>query len=119
MAEKFNNDHCISAPTWGELLKFIQEKVDPKFYGKKAAILIDDNSFSSPLTSVEKLPDDIYQHREDADDHGSEENTGTMEELKAAHDDTNGPFNENDYVLITEKGHPFLYYDADSSVTQR
>lgn len=109
--KEFNNGFCITSPTWGELLKFIQEKIDPKFYDKPVSFLFADEGASRHLTSVEKTQHDIYQHKEDAETYGSEDNIGSMEDLKEAHDDTDGPFNESDYVLQTEQGHPFLYYD--------
>lgn len=88
--------------TWDQLKTFVNS-LDENQLKKQVFIIIDDNSFGTPLIGMEQLPEDVYCHKDDPED------CGQLEILKELYDED---FNESDFILSTEKGTPFLYlYD--------
>lgn len=90
--------------TWKELKEFANS-IPEEFINNEASLLIGDESTSRVLNEPFFIENDIYCNKEDNEDCAS------MEELRNAHMYDEDEFNEDDYVLVTKKGTPFLWSD--------
>lgn len=93
----------MSKITWNDVKEFVNNLTDAQL-AKSAFVLIDDNSTGETITGLETIGEDIYCNKED------DEDCATLEELREIH---GADFNEEDYELVTEAGHPFIWLDAD------
>lgn len=75
-------------------------KLSPEQRQHKALIIIDDESYGTPILELNVLEEDIYVDKDTNDD------GGTLAELKELHGEA---FEISDYILSTHKGTPFLY----------
>ncbi len=85
--------------TYGDLLEALKA-FTPEQLQQTASILIEDDSYSKPVTSIDPIGDDIYVNKDD------DEDGGTLETLKEIHGEE---FKEEDYELGTKAGRIFLY----------
>lgn len=87
--------------TWQELKDFANS-VPEEYLTKHAYIIISDESTARALNEPFFIQEDIYSNKSDYED------CGPLKELKELHGDE---FNEDDYILTTKKGAPFLWSD--------
>lgn len=85
--------------TWEELKEFVNSIPEDQL-NDGAYIQIADDYNARPLNEPFFTVNDIYVNKEDNED------CGTLEELKDLH---GSEFNQEDYLLTTKKGSPFLW----------